>query len=62
MESSIFIRGVHRRLEGVLRLSIHDALLVRQNDVKQVLNGLQQTAKDKWGINLKVTLSKSEKE
>ena len=62
MESSIFIRGVHKHLEGVLRLSIHDALLVRQNDVKRVLNGLQQTAKDKWGINLKVTLSKSEKE
>lgn len=62
MESSIFIRGVHKHLEGVLRLSIHDALLVRQNDVKRVLNGLQQTAKDKWGISLKVTLSKSETE
>lgn len=62
MESSIFVQGVHKRLEGVLRLSIHDALLVRQNDVKQVLNALQTTAKDKWGINLKVTLSHLEKE
>jgi len=61
MESSIFIRGVHRHLEGVLRLSVHDALFVRQNDVKRVLNALQTTAKDKWGINLKVTLSKLEK-
>jgi hypothetical protein len=62
MESSIFVRGVHKHLEGVLRLSIHDALLVRQNDVKRVLNALKTTAKDKWGINLKVTLSKLEKE
>jgi len=62
MESSIFVRGVHKHLEGVLRLSIHDALLVRQNDVKRVLNALKTTAKDKWGISLKVTLSKLEKE
>lgn len=61
MESSIFIRSVHKRLEGVLRLSIHDALLVQEKDAKQVLNALQVTAKDKWAINLKATLSRLEK-
>ena len=61
MESEVFIRGVHKHLDGVLRLSIHDALLLRKKDVKRGLDALQIACKDKWGINLKVTLSNYQK-
>lgn len=62
MESEVFIKGVHKHLKGVLRLSIHDALLLRRRDVKKGLDALQIACKDKWGISLKVTLSNYQKE